>query len=411
MNQNDTREDNGLRKLKNQADPMMTKICFYVIATVSVLYILYHISGSVFGFLDMVVSGIGGVLYLLRSVLWGFFLAYLLMPLTDFLQRKLANTKFNKKDRTFRTPAVALTIIIVLSAATIFFSVMISTFTSQIQIADLESIAGFMNGIATNISTFYGQVKELLGSLSISSEQLQEFADTVVTAFSAYASGFGKGLMMGIENIPGFFSQFFFVIIFAIWFLLDGAGIALYWGKVMYALFKDDTREKISHFLDDADQVFSGYIRGQILDAVIMMLMISVLLSICKVPFAVTIGVLAGIGNLIPYVGPFVAYAGVILVCLINGEISKMILTLVLLWIIQSIDGNIINPKLLGHHVHIHPMYVIIVLIIGGAWGGLLGMLFAVPVGALLKMQFDRVVSLYVSQKIEKERRQLEKGK
>lgn len=171
----------------------------------------------------------------------------------------------------------------------------------------------------------------------------------------------------------------------------------------MYAVFNDHVREKISQFLEDADQVFSGYIRGQMLDAVIMMLMISVLLSICKVPFAVTIGVLAGIGNLIPYVGPFIAYVGVIVVCLVNGAFSKMILSLVLLWVIQSVDGNVINPKLLGSHVHIHPMYVIIVLIIGGSWGGLLGMLFAVPIGALLKLQFDRIIKVYTDKKIKRE--------
>lgn len=408
MNSNQPNEESGFRKLRNRMDPAILKICLYIVATVVVLYILYHISGSVFSVLDLAVSEIGNVFYLLRSVLWGFFLAYLLMPMTDFLQRRLANTKFNKKDRTCRTPAVALTIIIVLSAAVIFFSVLVSTFTSQIQIADLESIVGFFKGIATNIGVFYKQVQETLNRLSISSVQLQNWVDSVIDSFSAYAGGFGMGIMNGIETIPDIFSQFFFVMIFAIWFLLDGAGIALYWGKLMYALFSDDTREKIAHFLEDADQVFSGYIRGQMLDAVIMMLMISVLLSVVKVPFAVTIGVLAGIGNLIPYVGPFVAYGGVILVCLINGEISKMLLTLVFLWIIQSIDGNIINPKLLGHHVHIHPMYVIIVLIIGGAWGGLLGMLFAVPVGALLKLQFDRLVNLQIKRKIEREKKNIQ---
>jgi predicted PurR-regulated permease PerM len=70
-----------------------------------------------------------------------------------------------------------------------------------------------------------------------------------------------------------------------------------------------------------------------------------------------------------------------------------MIITLIALWVIQSIDGNIINPKLLGKHTHLHPMFVIVALIIGSAWGGLLGMLFAVPIGALVKKQFDRFIA------------------
>lgn len=408
MQKQEENEDRALKRLKKAIDPWMVKISLCVISVVVILYILYHISGTVFDLVDGTVMVIGNILYMLRSLLWGFFVAYLLMPLTDLLQRKLANARFNKKNKTYRLQAVVLTILIVLTCATIFFSVLISTFTSTVQIADLESIYGFIEGIVKNLGTFYNQIIHLFEDLSISSDQLQQWADAIVSTFSSFATGFGEGVMSSIENIPNFFSQFFFVIIFAIWFLLDGAYIALYWGKVMYAIFKDNTREKISRLLEDADEVFSGYIRGQMLDALIMMLMISVLLSVCKVPFAVTIGVLAGIGNLIPYVGPFVAYAGVILVCLVNGEISKMILTLVLLWIIQSIDGNIINPKLLGHHVHIHPMYVIIALIIGGAWGGLLGMLFAVPVAALIKLQFDRVVKMRVDHKQAKERQYFE---
>ena len=396
-------KEKGLKRFKNIIDPAMTRICVYIIATVSILYLLYHLSGTIFSLCNTFIAMIGNVFYLLRSVFWGFFLAYLLMPVTDFLQSKLANAKFNKKGKSMRSAAVALTVIIVVATITIFFSVLISTFTSQVQIADLESIVSFFTGISSNISAFYQQVTDMFARMSISSVQLQEWGNAVIQTLSNVAAGIGKGIMTGIENIPNFLSQFFFVFIFAIWFLLDGAGIAGYWSKVMYAVFNDNVREKISQFLEDADQVFSGYIRGQMLDAVIMMLMISVLLSLCKVPFAVTIGVLAGIGNLIPYVGPFIAYMGVIVVCLVNGQFSKMILSLVLLWIIQSVDGNVINPKLLGTHVHIHPMYVIIVLIIGGSWGGLLGMLFAVPIGALVKLQFDRIIKIYTDKKIKRE--------
>ena len=74
-----------------------------------------------------------------------------------------------------------------------------------------------------------------------------------------------------------------------------------------------------------------------------------------------------------------------------------------MLWIVQSIDGNIINPKLLGSNVHIHPMYVIIALIIGSGLGGLLGMLFAVPIAALIKLQFDRAMAALLKRRQRKE--------
>ena len=169
MQKQEENEDRALKRLKKAIDPWMVKISLCVISVVVILYILYHISGAVFDIVDGTVMVIGNILYMLRSLLWGFFVAYLLMPLTDFLQRKLANTRFNTKGKTYRTLAVALTILIVLTCATVFFSVLISTFTSTLQIADLESIYSFVQSIAKNVGTFYNQVIHLLEKLSISS--------------------------------------------------------------------------------------------------------------------------------------------------------------------------------------------------------------------------------------------------
>ncbi len=121
--------------------------------------------------------------------------------------------------------------------------------------------------------------------------------------------------------------------------------------------------------------------------------MISIVLSLTGVKFAIVIGVLAGIGNLIPYVGPFVAYGLTILACLISNDLQTLVQSLIALAIIQAIDGQIINPKLLGSTVNVHPMYVIVAIIFGEALGGFMGMIFAVPVAALIKIEFDRYIA------------------
>ncbi|HEX3021861.1 MAG TPA: AI-2E family transporter, partial [Lachnospiraceae bacterium] len=149
---------------------------------------------------------------------------------------------------------------------------------------------------------------------------------------------------------------------------------------------------KISNIIKDADTVFSGYLKGQLTDALVMMCLISLVLSIIGVKFGMVIGILAGIGNLIPYFGPIVAYAGTILVCIINADYKLMVIAIIALFIIQTIDGNIIGPKLLSHSIQIHPLLVIISLIFGSAIGGLLGMLLAVPIGAFIKVRFVRYI-------------------
>ncbi len=99
-----------------------------------------------------------------------------------------------------------------------------------------------------------------------------------------------------------------------------------------------------------------------------------------------------------PYLGPFIAYGGSAIVCLINGQYSELLIAVIALFIVQTLDGNIIQPKLLSQSIQIHPVLVIISLIFGNAIGGLLGMLLAVPVGALIKVLFVR----YIDYRLEK---------
>ena len=123
-----------------------------------------------------------------------------------------------------------------------------------------------------------------------------------------------------------------------------------------------------------------------------MMILISLVLSITGVKFSLVIGIFAGIGNLIPYFGPIIAYISTTIVCLMNGEMNKLVISIIILIIIQFIDGNFIGPKLLSRSIQIHPLIIIISLIFGSAIGGFLGMLLAVPVGAYIKLVFVKFI-------------------
>ena len=79
--------------------------------------------------------------------------------------------------------------------------------------------------------------------------------------------------------------------------------------------------------------------------------------------------------------------------CLLQGNISKLVIGLVILLVLRFLDGNVLNPRLLANSVKVHPLLVVAALIGGGALGGILGMLVAVPVGALIKLQFDRYLA------------------
>ena len=138
--------------------------------------------------------------------------------------------------------------------------------------------------------------------------------------------------------------------------------------------------------------LLSGYIRGQSMDALLVGVMVSIAMLIARIPYALVIGILTGIGNLVPYVGPVVGFGSLIIVSLAENSISKLIIGAVILAVVMFIDGNVINPRMLSSNVEVHPVLVIVALLAGGKVGGVVGMLIAVPVAALLKLQFERYV-------------------
>ena len=127
------------------------------------------------------------------------------------------------------------------------------------------------------------------------------------------------------------------------------------------------------------------------IDAFLMFVMVSVAFGFLHVKFWIVIALLVGIGNLIPYVGPFLGYASIAIIGLVTADLHMALRALIALFIIQGVDGNII-PRLLSASIDIHPVLVIVSLIFGSMIGGFLGMLVSVPVGALCKIWFERLV-------------------
>ena len=109
-------------------------------------------------------------------------------------------------------------------------------------------------------------------------------------------------------------------------------------------------------------------------------------------PFTIIIGIFAGICNLVPYFGPIVAYVGTISFGLLYGQNTKVIIAVIALIIVQQIDGSIIGPKLLGDNVSLKPVFILVSVIIGSSLFGIVGMILAVPVAAMIKLMVKKFI-------------------
>lgn len=144
-------------------------------------------------------------------------------------------------------------------------------------------------------------------------------------------------------------------------------------------------RAEMVWFLDDVNIVLAGIIRGQLTVACIIGFFVTVGLYYLQVKFALMIGILAALFDIIPYFGPLIGAAPAVMLAILE---SPWLATKVaiLFFVIQQIEGNIIQPKIMGENIGLHPLTVIFFVFVGEEVGGLLGMLLAVPIAAMGKV-------------------------
>ena len=338
----------------------------------------------------------------ISPLLLGFAIAYLLSPICHFFERILSkNALLSKKQSLCQNISIFMTFLLLILGVVFLGSLLLSTLTKSIQVLRFEDLFQGVEDFASTIEKFYSDLYVRLGNLPIGGEDAKEAVQLLLQKAVVFFQNMGNSVFSSLGSLAGALSTLVFGIIFSLYFLADGQKILSYWARIFRLLFGERRLEKLRRFFIDADRVFAGYLRGQIIDGTIMAVLVSVSLSVLQVRYAVVIGVLTGFGNLIPYVGPFIAYGLTALVCLVYGDFTKILPALIALFVIQTVDGNVINPRLLSQNIDVHPLVVIIALIIGGSLGGFLGIFLTAPVASLIKLELDKFMEHKVSMRRE----------
>lgn len=369
-----------MKRLHERLDPKYGKISFYVILTAVAIFVILMILSYSGGFWKTLWSMFTAIL---KPLILGGIICYVVSPVVDKIESILG-----KEHKPWMRPAavaifyVTIVVIFVLIILTLFI-VLKGSIIDGIKSIDVEAVKEFLLMLKDRFSDQLHQIEEKLATTKLPFSKVGDLFTSV------------------INTVAGFFSGLLFGVIFSIYFMLDWASISSYWKRAFRDIAGERLNSMLEQIVSDADKVFSGYIRGQFIDALLVGVVSTVVLMIAGVPYAAVIGVLIGFGNLIPYFGPVIGYGGVIIICLVMGQYDKLVIGVIIIAVIMFIDGNVINPRLLSDNVEVHPLLVVAALLAGGAIGGLLGMLVAVPVAALLKLQLDRYLDRLEDNKTE----------
>ena len=151
------------------------------------------------------------------------------------------------------------------------------------------------------------------------------------------------------------------------------------------AVLPSQSRADILSVVAEIDGVLLGFVRGNLLICLVIGIITAVVLSVLGVNFALLLGLIAGVAELIPYFGPFVGSLPAVVVALLESP-RLALYTILALLVVQQLEGSVLAPRILGDRVGLHPLLVVFALFAGGKLWGIIGLLVAVPLAASIKV-------------------------
>ncbi len=196
----------------------------------------------------------------------------------------------------------------------------------------------------------------------------------------------------GAINVVNSIFDIFVALIVSVYLLIERKRILNFLKRVTSAFTDKETYEIVGKYFNKSNEVFFKFIAGQVLDAIVVGILTSIAMSLLGVKYAVLLGFMIGLFNLIPYFGAIIAVVIAIIITLFTGGFGQALLMAIVVIILQQIDANIINPKIIGNSLSISPLLVIFAVTIGGAYFGVLGMFLAVPIFTVIKLLIEEYV-------------------
>lgn len=321
-----------------------------------------------------------GILDVLMPFIVGIFISYILYIPCKKIESIYSKSKVKLIKKKARGLSVFTVYLIALILLTLVIQFIVPTLATSI--TDLaNNLVGYYNNTIENFNNIpedsilrkidINKIAENLSNIKI-----EEFIN--IETIMEYAKG-ALGIATGIFD-------FFVSLIVSVYVLIERTQILQFIKKLSNAIFKEKTYNTIGKYFNNTNAVFFKFLSSQLLDAIIVGILTSIAMMILGVKYAILLGFLIGLSNLIPYFGAIVGIGITIIITIFTGGITQAIWLAIVVIILQQIDANIINPKIVGDSLKISPLLVIFAVTVGGAYFGMFGMFLAVPIFTVLKI-------------------------
>ncbi|MBM7585502.1 putative PurR-regulated permease PerM [Bacillus pakistanensis] len=348
-----------------------SKLHFWTLEILLIALILYVSTKITFLFEPLVVFGTT----LFFPIIISGFLYFLLNPIVNKIQML----------KVPRTVAILLIYLLMIGLITLVILLIAPIFTKQV------------TQLVEDIPTYAKQTKELIDEVSTTEEYKwvvkQDYVtiDDIEKAVSDIANTLPDRLTNGISTVIGWVTSTTITIVtvpFLLFYMFkDGHRFPHALARFIPSKYKQEGLKIIK----DTNKTLAAYIQGQVIVATFVGTLAYIGYLIIDLPYALIMAMIVVVTNIIPYVGPILGGAPAVIIALFNSP-TQAFLVIVVITIAQQIEGNVLSPLILGKTLDTHPATIIILLLVAGNLAGVLGMILAIPVYAVLKTLVLNVV-------------------
>ena len=334
------------------------------------------------------------IVKILMPFVYGGVIAYLLCPMcnmfSDYFQRTLPQ-RFKKM-----AEPLAMTLSLLVGGLIVYaLIIMIAPQLYNSIVSIWEMLPGKVEDLFNWAQVTYGEsaiMQGVLNYLMTSVDTLYEKVDSWATGtLVPYITNIVTGVGLGVWKVLMFLKDFLIGIIAALYLLANRKVFARQGRLIIRSVLKPRWADLVLEEISFVDKMFGGFIEGKIVDSAIIGVLCYVGCMIFKFPNALLVSAIVGVTNVIPFFGPFLGAIPALLLILIESPIKALWFGLFVLGL-QQLDGNIIGPKILGDATGVSSFWVLFaILLFGGLWG-LVGMVVAVPLFAVIYDIIRRLV-------------------
>lgn len=299
-------------------------------------------------------------------------LAVLLHPLAGFIQRQAIKAGLKKFPYDFS-----------ISASFLIFIAVVYVIAAYVFVPFIKEFKDFVASVPAIIVEIQETIPLLEAQYNLSAmpPEVKQLIGTALEKIGTYTLSFAQLSLSAVFSFASTVIELIVVPIITFYMMKKGGDFC----RAFISLFPERYEAHLTKLFAEIHYVLSAYIRGQLALSVIMTIVVFVGMVCLDIPYPLVIGLLAGMVEMVPVIGPIIGAVPPVLLGLTEGS-GVMMKVIIFYIIVQQLDAHVVMPKLMGSIIRVHPVAIILGVLVGGHLFGIVGMMISVPVLAVLQV-------------------------